>query len=107
MIGIPMTMGFMSKYLLAVAGLEMDVKAVPTLLALALSTILNTFYFARTIIRLYTPGTPLASGTAMKAQPPFALSAICFSLLNLAAGIFASPLIGLLRQGLEYFGKVG
>lgn len=107
MIGIPMTMGFMSKYLLAVAGLEMDVKAVPTLLALALSTILNTFYFARTVIRLYTPGTPLASGTAMKAQPPFALSAICFSLLNLAAGIFASPLIGLLRQGLEYFGKVG
>ena len=107
MIGIPMTMGFMSKYLLAVAGLEVSVKAVPTLLALALSTILNTFYFARTIIRLYTPGTPLSSATVWKAQAPFGLSAICFSLLNLAAGIFASPLIGLLRQGLEYFGKVG
>ena len=107
MIGIPMTMGFMSKYLLAVAGLEVSIKAVPTLLALALSTILNTFYFARTIIRLYTPGTPLSSATVWKAQAPFGLSAICFSLLNLAAGIFASPLIGLLRQGLEYFGKVG
>ena len=78
-----------------------------TLLALALSTILNTFCFARTIIRLYTPGTPLSSATVWKAQAPFGLSAICFSLLNLAAGIFASPLIGLLRQGLEYFGKVG
>ena len=107
MIGIPMTMGFMSKYLLAVAGLEIGVKAVPTLLALALSTILNTFYFARTIIRLYTPGTPLASAKALKAQRAFGLSAICFSLLNLAAGIFASPLIALLGQGLEYFGKVG
>ena len=107
MIGIPMTMGFMSKYLLATAGLEVSVKAVPTLLALALSTILNTFYFARTIIRLYTPGTPLASAAVVKAQPPFALSAICFSLLNLASGIFASPLIALLGQGLEYFGKVG
>ena len=107
MIGLPMTMGFMSKYLLAVAGLEVSLKAVPTLLALALSTILNTFYFARTIIRLYTPGTPLACAAALKAQPPFALSAMVFSLLNLAAGIFASPLIALLRQGLEYFGKVG
>ena len=107
MIGIPMTMGFMSKYLLAVAGLDVPAKAVLTLLALALSTILNTFYFARTIIRLYTPGVPLSSAKALKAQAPFGLSAICFSLLNLAAGIFASPLITLLRQGLDYFGKVG
>ena len=96
-----------SKYLLAVAGLEMDVKAVPTLLALALSTILNTFYFARTIIRLYTPGTTGATGKAIGAQPTFALSALCFCVLNLAAGIFASPLIGLLGLGLDYFGKVG
>lgn len=107
MIGIPMTMGFMSKYLLAVAGLGVSTKAVLTLLALALSTILNTFYFARTIIRLYTPGTPLSSGTVLKAQMPFALSATSFSLLNLAVGIFASPVIGLFRLGLEYFGKVG
>lgn len=107
MIGIPMTMGFMSKYLLAVAGLEATFKAVPTLLALALSTILNTFYFARTIIRLYTPGTPLSSAAPWRAQASFGLSAICFSLLNLGAGISASPLIGLLRHGLEFFGKVG
>lgn len=107
MIGIPMTMGFMSKYLLAVAGLEVSAKAVPTLLTLALSTILNTFYFARTIIRLYTPGTTGATGKAIGAQPTFALSALCFCVLNLAAGIFASPLIGLLGLGLDYFGKVG
>lgn len=107
MIGIPLTMGFMSKYLLATAAMGTDAKLVLTLLALALSTILNTFYFARTIIRLYTPGTPLASGEVLKAQSPFAVSAICFSLLNLSAGIFASPLISLLQHGLELFGKVG
>ena len=49
----------------------------------------------------------LAAAAVVKAQPPFALSAVCFSLLNLASGIFASPLIALLGQGLEYFGKVG
>ena len=107
MIGIPMTMGFMSKFLLAMAAMQMEKKLVITLLALAVSTILNTFYFARTIIRLYTPGTPLSSGKVTKAQSPFATAAVCFSVLNLAAGIFASPLIGLLRQGLEFFGKVG
>ena len=107
MIGIPLTMGFMSKFLLAMAAMQMKKKLVITLLTLAVSTILNTFYFARTIIRLYTPGTPLASGAVTKAQPPFAAAAVCFSALNLAAGIFASPLIGLLQQGLEFFGKVG
>ena len=107
MIGIPLTMGFMSKFLLAEAGLSAGWHTVPTLLVLALSTILNTFYFARTIIRLYTPGTPMASAAVRKAQPPFAVSALCFSLMNLAAGIFASPLLSLLRQGLTLFGKVG
>lgn len=107
MIGIPLTMGFMSKFLLATAALGTQIKLVLTLLALAASTILNTFYFARTIIRLYTPGTPLASGAVLKAKAPFAVSAICFSLLNLTAGIFASPLISLLQHGLELFGKVG
>lgn len=107
MIGIPLTMGFMSKFLLAMAGLESSRKVVLTLLVLAVSTILNTFYFARTIIRLYTPGTPMASAAVTKAQPPFAVSAIAFTALNLLAGVFASPLISLLRQGLDYFGKVG
>lgn len=107
MIGIPMTMGFMSKYLLAAAGMGVRSRAVPTLLALALSTILNTFYFARTVIRLYTPGTPAISGGAREPQLSFGVSAVCFSLLNLASGIFASPLIRLLEHGLELFGKVG
>lgn len=107
MIGIPLTMGFMSKFLLAEAGLGNPNKLVLTLLVLAISTILNTFYFARTIIRLYTPGTPMASASVMRAQPPFAAAAIAFTALNLTAGIFASPLIALLQQGLELFGKVG
>lgn len=107
MIGIPLTMGFMSKYLLANAAMGTVNKLVASLLALAVSTILNTFYFARTVIQLYTPGSALAVGGARRAQPPFAISAVCFTVLNLTAGIFASPLIALLEQGLVFFGKVG
>lgn len=107
MIGIPLTMGFMSKYLLATAALGTAHKLVLSLLALAISTILNTFYFARTVIRLFTPGSGNLSGNLRKPQPPFAIAAGVFALLNLSAGIFTSPLISLLEQGLQLFGKVG
>ena len=50
MIGIPITMGFISKYLFALAGFRGGILVVPTLIALAVSTVLNTFYFARTVI---------------------------------------------------------
>lgn len=108
MIGVPLTMGFMSKYLLAMAALDTSRKIVLTLLVLAVSTILNTFYFARTIIRLYNQPngefSPAASGVG---QRSYTLAAIPFALLNLTAGIFTSPLLSLLEHGLELFEKVG
>lgn len=106
MIGVPLTIGFMSKYLLAMAGMEVRQKLVATLVVLAVSTILNTFYFARTVIRLYN----IPNGTFRQvdtSQRPFIISAVCFSLLNLTAGVFASPLISLLEHGMELLGKVG
>lgn len=108
MIGIPLTMGFMSKYLLATAGLASKNKLVLTLIVLAISTILNTFYFARTVIRIYnTPNGPLHSRVRPSQQWSYLFSAIPFALLNLMMGIFTSPLISLLEHGLEFFGKVG
>lgn len=106
MIGLPLTMGFMSKYLLALAGMEVRRKLAATLVVLAVSTILNTFYFARTVIRLYN----IPNGTFRQvdtSQRPFIVSAVCFALLNLTAGVFASPLISLLAHGMELLGKVG
>lgn len=106
MIGVPLTMGFVSKYLLAMAGLETRWKLVATLMVLAVSTILNTFYFARTVIRLYN----IPNGTFHPVDTDrhsFAISAVCFALLNLTVGVFASPLISLLERGMELIGKVG
>lgn len=102
MIGVPMTMGFMSKFLLAMAGMQVRRKLVATLIVLAASTILNTFYFARTVVRLYNIPNGVFRQVDEK-QRPFRISAVCFAILNLTAGIFASPLLALLEQGLEMF----
>lgn len=108
MIGIPLTMGFMSKYMIAIAALETSKKLVLPLLVLAISTILNTFYFARTVIRIYNvPKRTFLPSPRFREQSSFGVSAIAFCLMNLTAGIFASPLIRLLEQGLAFFGKVG
>ncbi|MDO4492562.1 MAG: proton-conducting transporter membrane subunit [Clostridia bacterium] len=108
MIGIPLTMVFMSKYMLALAALETQHKMVLPLIVLALSTLLNTFYFARTVIRLYNvPKKEFLPAPEFRDQSSFAVSAVASVVLNLTAGIFASPLIGLLERGLEIFGKVG
>lgn len=108
MIGVPLTMVFMSKYMLAIAALGTVHKQVLPLAVLAVSTILNTFYFARTVLRLYNvPRRELKPAPGLKDQRSFAVSVIASSALNLACGIFAMPLIGLLEQGLTIFGKVG
>ena len=108
MIGVPLTMGFMSKYLLAMAALETQKKLMLTLVVLAVSTILNTFYFARTVIRLYnTPQRVFSQKVRIRSQWSYALAAIPFALLNLTAGIFTSPLISFLEHGMELFGKAG
>lgn len=59
MVGFPMLGGFISKILFAQAAVGHAYKMLPTLIALAISTILNTVYFLKTVIRIYTP---MASG---------------------------------------------
>lgn len=56
MVGIPVFSGFISKLLFAQAGVgvENTAKMLPTLIALAISTVLNAVYFMKTVIRLYT-----------------------------------------------------
>lgn len=104
MIGLPLTMGFISKYLFALSAFRANVKMVPTLIILAVSTVLNTIYFARTVLRIYShpqahPSEPLG----IRAQSSYALAAVLFIVLNLAAGVAASPLIDILERGLAMF----
>lgn len=101
MIGIPLTMGFVSKYRFGVAAFENAKLLVPTLIVLAVSTLLNTWYFMRVVIRLYMSGFgPEQTRVRMREQRPFAVSAIVFLTLNIAAGVAAAPLIRLLEHGI-------
>lgn len=104
MIGLPLTMGFMSKYLFAISAFHANVKLIPTLIVLAISTILNTFYFARTLIRLFNkPENALPPAVRVHAQGSFAVSAAVLSLMNLSAGIAAQPLCNLISKGIGLF----
>ena len=104
MIGLPLTMGFISKYLFALAAFRANVKMVPTLIILALSTVLNTLYFARTVLRIYGHPAEAPAGTLpVRAQRSYAAAAVLFALSNFAVGVAASPLIDILEHGLAMF----
>ena len=101
MIGIPFTIGFMSKYLFAAAALQEGGKMMVTLLVLAASTILNTFYFGRTLIRLYSkPLTALRGPVKFHENRSYAVSAVLMILFNVGVGICAQPMLSLLSRGL-------
>ncbi len=104
MIGLPLTMGFISKYLFAISAFNANVKLIPTLIALAVSTILNTFYFTRTLIRLLNrPEGKEMQTVHLSQQRAYAVSAVILAAMNIAAGIAAQPLCDLLTKGLELF----
>lgn len=109
MIGFPMFSGFISKILFAQAAVGHVHKVLPTLIALALSTILNTVYFMKTVIRLYTPEKKAVieqkqfSVITMKENPVKSAALICFIILNLFLGLCSEPIVELIEQGLRMF----
>ncbi len=105
MIGLPLTMGFIAKYLFALAAFHTVGRLVPTILALAVSTILNTFYFARTVIRVYnTRDLGEVHPVGVKAQPSYAAAAFVLAFTNISLGILSAPLIRLLERGVAMLG---
>ena len=109
MVGFPMFSGFISKILFAQAAVGHLYKMLPTLIALAISTVLNTIYFLKTVIRIYTPMkktelTEKQYGTITLGQQPVkAVVMICFILINLALGLFSQPIVTLIENGLLMF----
>ncbi|MBR0082268.1 MAG: sodium:proton antiporter [Clostridia bacterium] len=101
MIGIPLTMGFVSKYRFALAAFERPTLLVVTLIVLAVSTVLNAMYFMRVIIGIYTPVPERRTRMTLREQRPFAVSSLLLALLNLSAGVAAQPLVLLLERGLS------
>ncbi|MBP5197459.1 MAG: sodium:proton antiporter [Lachnospiraceae bacterium] len=109
MIGFPMFAGFISKLLFAEAAVQSPNKMLITLIALAISTILNAVYFFRTVIRIYTPAVKAGvkeSGFAkakITDNPKKSIAMIIFIIINLLLGLSSETVIGLIEKGLSMF----
>lgn len=109
MVGIPAFSGFISKLMFAQAGVAHPNKMLPTVIALAISTILNAVYFMKTVIRIYTPEWRAGNkpkncpGITVKQQPAKSVVLVLFIVLNLILGIWSEPIIRLLENGLAMF----
>lgn len=104
MVGVPILGGFISKLCFSQAALEVGgTRMWILLIALAISTLLNAFYFLHTVISLYR--TPREDFT----PEPFAKSRLstvslwAFAALNLLVGILCEPLLAAIWKGLSMF----
>lgn len=106
MVGLPLFSGFISKLNFATASVQCGRKMLPTMIVLAISTILNAAYFLRATITIYTPIKK--EGTIEKkeyyhATPTFFIAMICFIGLNLFLGINSQPIVEIIKTGLSMF----
>lgn len=110
MVGIPLFSGFVSKLLFAEAAVMHPThKMMPTLIVLAVSTILNAIYFLKTVVRIYVPEKREVEAEkgyfTMKAgqQRLYTITIILFILINLVLGMMSEPIIGIIETGLIHF----
>lgn len=110
MVGLPALSGFIVKLQIATAGVGAGVKGAPVLLTLALSTVLNTVYFLRTMLRIYTPAPDRPAPADAPWLSPrggrvsFGIASMAFIALNFGFGLCSQPVLELLRQGVSLFG---
>ncbi len=103
MVGIPTFSGFVSKLLFSQAAIQADSKMLITLIALALSTILNAIYFMKTIIRLYSPVENEQPISLKIKNPVYVISIVCFVFLNIVLGMWSTTIVSLIEGGLSMF----
>jgi multicomponent Na+:H+ antiporter subunit D len=110
MVGIPLFSGFVSKLLFAEAAvIAPDWRMFPTLIVLAISTVLNAIYFLKTVLRIYSPqsldwerenGFYRIGGSRQKL---YTLTIVLFIVLNLIFGVSSQPILELIKDGLHHF----
>lgn len=110
MVGIPVFAGFVSKLLFAKAAIvHPDWKIFPTLIVLAVSTILNAIYFLKTVVRIYTPEKASVEKEkgyftrTVRQQKLYAVTIVLFIILNMVLGMTSQPVIRLIETGLHNF----
>ena len=110
MVGIPVFSGFVSKLLFAEAAVLMpNWKLFPTLIVLAISTVLNAIYFLKTVVRIYTPVNKEEIrekgyfDLKFPEQKLYCVTIFLFVLVNLILGMASQPIIALITEGLHHF----
>lgn len=110
MVGIPLFSGFVSKLLFAEAAVvHPSHKMMPTLIVLAISTILNAIYFLKTVVRIYVPEQKEVIQekgyftVTAKQQKLYTVTIILFILINLVLGMMSEPIIHIIETGLSNF----
>lgn len=110
MVGIPIFSGFVSKLLFAEAAIiNPSWRMFPTLIVLAISTILNAIYFLKTVLRIYTPEAKEIEEEkgfyriTWKKQKWYSLTIVLFIIVNLILGVTSQPIIELIKEGLHNF----
>jgi formate hydrogenlyase subunit 3/multisubunit Na+/H+ antiporter MnhD subunit len=103
MVGIPILGGFFSKIFFAEAAISgVGWVRVTLLAALAISTLLNAFYFMHTVIGLYrTPREGYEPQPFLKSRLTAVMLAV-FGLVNLGIGFFAKDIIGFITTGIGF-----
>ena len=103
MVGVPLFSGFISKLLFAQAAVANQGKMLPTLIVLAISTILNAIYFMKTVIRIYTPVEEKGECITGDQEQLYAITCICFIALNVLLGLSSQPVVDWIQAGLNMF----
>ena len=105
MIGMPLLTGFISKYLFASAATTAGNKMITAWVVLAVSTVLNTMYFMRTVLTLYRPVSAEVHKEYTVEKSKIEKAAIVgLILLNIGLGVASQPVIKAIEAGLAMFG---
>lgn len=113
MVGIPLFSGFISKMQFAEAAVQNSLqKMLPTLICLAISTVLNAIYFMKTVIRIYTPVSKKVKKTqageaamiGIREHPLYNVALVFMILLNVVLGCCSQPIVDWITDGLAMFG---
>ena len=104
MVGVPLFSGFISKLLFAQAAVQNQMKMLPALIVLGISTIFNAFYTVNKVIRIYTPVEDFEFETVtFRNMKIYAAALVCFIALNVFLGVSSQPIVDLIEQGLAMF----
>ena len=102
MVGVPLFSGFISKFMFAQSSLQVPGKMLPALIVLGISTILNTIYFMKTVIRIYTPAKESTyEKIRFFTNLSYSVSIICFGIVNVTLGLWSQPIVEMIQTGLD------